>query len=397
MPSKIAENPDYRSSLALFSYGFRPFFLFGSAWAVMAMLLWILMLEGRITLPTAFDSVSWHAHAFVVGYLGAVLGGFLLTAVPNWTRSRPVTGALLAGLFCLWVSGRVAVSFSAELPWLLVAVLDLAYFVALLMYLLHAIYSGRNWRNFVIAGLLVALVTGIALFHLNSARGETAAQGAGFRLMLAAAVMMIAVIGGRIVPAFTGNWLKARAGDLRPAPPMTRFDKMTLAVTLLSLALWVTKSPGAGPGLILSGLLHFARLSRWRGLQTLSEPLLLVLHVAYCFVPIGAAALGLALIADDPWLTATALHFWAAGAIGLMTLAVMTRATLGHTGRPLQAGFGSVAVYSAMIGSVLTRVSAGVLPDFAHFAYAISAALWVMAFGGFLVLYGPMLLRLKRE
>lgn len=383
--------------LAVLSYGFRPFFLGSAVFATLAMAAWVPMLAGRLSLPTAFDPVSWHAHEFLFGYLGAVIAGFLLTAVPNWTGRLPLVGWPLAGLFLLWLSGRVVIAVSAGLPVSLVAAVDLAFQAALAAAILRELVAGRNWRNLVVLGMLALMIAGNLLFHLDAARGEYAAQGSGLRLGLAAAVLMIAVIGGRIVPSFTRNWLVKR-GETRLPRPLGRFDHAALLVLLAALALWVfmPQSILAGAALIIAGVLHALRLSRWAGVRTGAEPLVWILHAGYGFVPAGALALGASILWPDLLSSAAAQHLWLAGAIGVMTLAVMTRATLGHTGRALAAGPGTALIYLLLICSVLMRVLAGLSPAQAEMFYVLSAATWIAAFGGFAGLYGPLLARHRR-
>ena len=179
---------------AILSYGFRPFFLLGALWAALAMLLWVFMLTGRDVLPTAFDAVSWHAHEMLFGYLGAVMAGFLLTAVPNWTGRLPVTGWPLLGLATLWVLGRGAVAVSALLPWTVVALADLALPLALAGFLAREIVAGRNWRKLPVSGLLTLWTLANALYHLEAARDGYPAGGLGLRIGLATAIMMIALM-----------------------------------------------------------------------------------------------------------------------------------------------------------------------------------------------------------
>ena len=197
---------------AILAYGFRPFFLGAAVWAALAMMLWLPMLSGGPGLPTAFDPVSWHAHAFLFGYLGAVVAGFLLTAVPNWTGRLPIVGWPLGGLAVLWLAGRAAVAVSGGLPASMVAAVDLAFPLVLASVIGREIVAGRNWRNLIVLALLAVFIAGNALFHWEAARGDLAAQGYGLRLGLGAGVMMIAVIGGRVVPSFTRNWLVKRGG-----------------------------------------------------------------------------------------------------------------------------------------------------------------------------------------
>ena len=379
---------------ALFSFGFRPFFLFGAVWAGIAMLLWIPALSGALTLPTRLDPVSWHAHAFLFGYLSAVLAGFLLTAVPNWTGRLPIVGWPLAGMFVLWLAGRVAVLGSALLPVGVAAAIDLAFPIVLGAVILREIVAGKNWRNLVVLALLAVFTLANLIFHVEAASGDYAAQGIGLRLGLATAVMMIAVIGGRIVPSFTRNWMVHEGKDARPTPPMQRFDKLVLVASVAGLLSWVLRpeSFGVGVTLLALGALHLARLVRWQGYRTGAEPLVWVLHAAYAFIPLGAGAIGLAILLPDLFPALPAQHLWMAGAIGAMTLAVMTRATLGHTGQNLHAGSATLAIYLALFGAVLTRVFAGGAP----ILYQVSGVLWILAFGGFAVAYGPLLLRRKK-
>ena len=380
---------------ALFTFGFRPFFLFGALWAGLAMPLWIAVFAGWLELPSRFDPVSWHAHALLFGYLGAIVAGFLLTAVPNWTGRLPVVGWHLAGLAALWLAGRAAVLGSAHLPAWGAAAADLAFPLVLSAVVLREIVAGRNWRNLIVLALLAVFALANLVFHIEAARGGHAAQGAGFRLGLAAALMMIAVIGGRIVPSFTRNWLVRAGRAARPAPPMQRFDKAVLLASGAGLALWVAwpLAPVTGAALILIGALHLLRLARWQGARTGAEPLVWVLHAGYGCVPLGALLVGLSALRPDLVPASGALHLWTTGALGLMTLAVMTRATLGHTGRALHAGPGTVAIYGAVIAAVALRLAAGLWPAMA--LYHLSAGLWVAAFLGFAVIYGPLLLRPK--
>jgi uncharacterized protein involved in response to NO len=211
--------------------------------------------------------------------------------------------------------------------------------------------------------------------------------------------MMIAVIGGRIVPSFTRNWLVRRGPGRLPVPPMQRFDQVSLLVLLVALLLWVARpdEPLTGVALVFAGALHLARLARWAGHRTLAEPLVGVLHAGYAFLPIGALAMGAEILVPGRLGAAAAQHLWMGGAVGLMTLAVMTRATLGHTGQPLAAGPGTVAIYVALVAAVLARVAAGIWPGEAANLHAASGLLWIGAFGGFAFFYGPLLLRLRVE
>lgn len=361
------------------------------------MICWVGMLMGRVTLPTAFDPIAWHAHAFLFGYLGAVLSGFVLTAAPNWTGRLPVVGWPLGVLVALWFIGRIAVMISLFLPAVLVAVLDLSSVLLLIGFLLREIIIGRNWHNLVVVAMMGLFALGAGWFHWDAANGNSPAHGIGLRLGLASAVMMISVIGGRIVPSFTRNWLVRKGSDARPSAPMQPFDKIVLLVTACALIAWVTGpiSTAAGCLLLVSGGLQFIRLGRWAGLRTTSEPLVWVLHVGYGFVPLGAIYMGAVIFWPQHLDPVSAQHLWMAGAIGMMTMAVMTRATLGHSGRPLTADWRTVVLYLALIGAVFARALGGVWPVAAQALYTTSGVLWCVAFLGFAIVYGPMLLSPK--
>lgn len=382
----------------LLSFGFRPFFLLGGIWAVLAMAVWLAMLAGRDPIATNFDPVSWHAHEFLFGYLGAVVAGFLLTAVPNWSGRLPIVGWRLGGLVALWLLGRAAVAFSAHLPPLFVALIDLSCLGVLAAMIVREVFAGRHWRSLIILALLCVLIASNAFFHLEAAQSGSASAGLGLRLGLAGSIMLIIVIGGRIVPSFTRNWL-AKTGVGRLPTVFGHLDKASFLIGALALALWVAAPswPGSGVTLLLAGLLHAMRLAYWGGFWTGREPLVWILHIGYLFVPLGAFAMGLAILAPDSIEGVAAQHLWTAGAIGVMTLAVMTRAILGHTGRTLTAGIGTVAIYIAIIGAVVARFIAGFTEEFIQPLYLASGLLWVAAFLGFTLLYGPMLLKPKQR
>lgn len=380
---------------AILSFGFRPFFLGAAIWAAVAMALWIPALTGALDLPTRFDAASWHAHEFLFGYLSAVIAGFLLTAVPNWTGQLPIVGWPLGGLFVLWVGGRAGVLLSHGLPSLAVALVDLAMPVALTGFLAREIIVGKNWRNLIVLTMLGIFTISNAIFHWEAARGDYAAQGYGLRAGLGAALMMIAVIGGRIVPSFTRNWLARQGPGRLPVPPMQRFDKIALLALLAALIAWIAapEARALAPLLLAAGALHLVRLARWAGDRTLAEPLLWILHLGYLFLPLGAIALGVSILVPGLFGGASAQHLWMAGAVGLMTLAVMTRATLGHTGQELTAGRGTLALYLGLLTAILARLAAGLWPDQAPLLHILSGLAWIAAFGGCAMLYGPAMMR----
>ncbi len=378
----------YRGML-VFSYGFRPFFLGGAIWAAAAMVLFTLMLHGTVQLPTAFSAIDWHIHELLYGYLPAIVAGFLLTAVPNWTGRRPVAGAPLASLFALWLAGRIAVAASAVIGWAAAAGVDTLFLIALGGVAGREILAGDNMRNMKVllpAGLLAA---GNFVFHIEAATAGAADYGK--RMGIAAAILLISLIGGRIVPSFTRNWL-AKSGEVNLPAPFGKFDLATMAVSAIALLGWIVSPEHrlTAVACALAGALQFIRLGRWKGHRTLAEPLVTVLHAGYVFVPIGFALMAAAIFWPGAVPQAAAVHAWTAGAIGVMTLAVMTRASLGHTGQPLAASNLVTGLYVSAATGAAARILAafGVWPVS---TLTIAALCWTLAFAAFAFAFGPLL------
>jgi uncharacterized protein involved in response to NO len=372
------------------SVGFRPFFLLAAGWAAVAIPLWLAMFGGGAEVPTALPPVIWHVHEMVYGYGAAVVAGFLLTAIPNWTGRMPLQGRPLAGLALLWLVGRVAVFFSAWTSSTIAAVLDLAFPTVFLGVILREILAGRNWRNLPMVGALALLLLGNLLVHLEAARVAATAD-IGNRLGVATLLMLINLVGGRIVPSFTRNWLARQRPEVLSPVSFGLIDRVALALVALTLLCWVLiPDSSTAPWIeVAGGLTVLVRLIRWRGEATWREPLVWVLHLSYGWVAIGFLLLGL-----NGWLAilpeTTALHALTAGAIGTMTLAVMTRASLGHTGRPLTAGTGTTAIYLLITAASVLRLVAPLGAPYVAVLW-LSAAAWSGAFGMFVLLFaGPL-------
>jgi uncharacterized protein involved in response to NO len=373
---------------ALFSYGFRPFFLFGALYAALGVLLWLPAYTGGLSVPATFSPRDWHVHEMLYGFVPAVVTGFLLTAIPNWTGRLPLQGAPLIALLIVWLAGRIVVAFSAVIGWLPAVLIDGSFLLLMAAAAAREIIAGGNWRNLKVVSIVALLAAGNVAFHLEA--HFSGAADHGIRIGLAAIVMLITLIGGRIVPSFTRNWL-ARENPGRLPAPFGQFDAIAIAASALALALWILlpAAPVAGVALMLAGLIQALRLARWAGDRTLHDRLVLILHVGYAFIPIGFLLTGAA--AFDLLAPAAGIHAWAGGAIGIMTLAVMTRASLGHTGRALTASYITQAIYAAAVLAAVTRVAAALIPAEAMPLLAVAGALWVMAFAGFCFAYGPLL------
>jgi uncharacterized protein involved in response to NO len=377
------------------SFGFRPFFFGGALWSACAMPLWLALMTGHLTFATSYGAVAWHAHEFLFGYGGAIIAGFLLTAVPNWTGRLPVRGAPLLALFAVWLAGRVAM-LAVDLVGLVPAiVVEIVFLPALAAVIIREIAAGRDRRNLKVGVIVAVLAAANILYHLEVLYAGTASYA--LRAAIAAIVCLIMLIGGRVTPSFTHNWLAKQDSERRPRP-FNRYDGTAVAVGVLALALWVAGFDPrmTGVALILAGLLHTVRLARWAGLAARRELLVLVLHTGYAFVPLGFVLVGGSVLWPSIVPANGTLHAWTTGAIGVMTLAVMTRATLGHTGRALTAGVATTAIYAAVILAATTRIAAPFLDAASMTLLTVAAVAWTAAFAGFVAVYGPMLLMPRR-
>ena len=374
----------------LFSWGFRPFFVLSAIWAAVAVPIWLAVFFHGVRIG-GVDGLQWHIHEMLFGYVGGVVAGFLLTAVPNWTGRLPVTGGPLIGLVVLWLAGRVSGflpgSMSAAAP-----LLDGAFLVVFAGVVWREVLAANNRRNLPVAAMVSVLAAANLLFHARGLWPDAVALSE--RAAIAALTSLIVLIGGRIVPSFTQNWTLARGIAARPAP-FGRLDKATMAVTVTALLIWVLDpwSPLAGPPLILAGLLNLIRLVRWRGWLAWRESMVWSLHAGYVWAPVGLFLLGGAALWPAAVPFSAGVHALTAGAMGVMTLAVMTRASRGHTGRPRAADAATTAIYGLVVTAAAARVAAPFLVDVTSILLMLSAGLWVLAFLGFAAAYGPMLLR----
>ncbi len=379
---------------ALLSYGFRPFFLFGAIYAALAILAWLPIFGGELTLRTTFGPIDWHVHEMLYGYLPAIVTGFLLTAIPNWTGRLPIQGTPLLVLVIVWLAGRAAVTFSVEIGWLTAAIIDVSFLVLVIAAAAREIIAGSNWRNLRVIVMVTLLLAGNVAFHLEAHVNGSAEYGA--RIGMAAVVLLLAVIGGRIIPSFTRNWL-ARENPGRLPVPFGKFDAAVVLFSAAVLVLWIALPVGkvTAAALFAAGALHLVRLARWAGDRTFRDRLVLILHVGYVFVPLGFLLAGAAAIDLVPADTGT--HAWMVGAAGILTLAVMTRASLGHTGSALNASPMTQAIYAAVVIAALARICASLEPAWNGPLLQVAAFAWTAAFLGFAGSFGPLLVGARRS
>jgi len=372
--------------------GYRPFFFLGALWAIIALSLWLATLVGWLTLPSALDALAWHRHEMLFGFVGAIVAGFLLTAIPNWTGRLPIAGAPLAALVTLWAAGRLLLLSSATVGLAVAALFDVGFYVVLAWVAAREVIAAKN-RNKPI--VLIVLLFGIAnAIDYAGAAGLITDDSLGIRGAISLVTLLISLIGGRIIPSFTRNWL-AKQGIRHGLPGQPgRFDILTIALTAAALLSWVAapSSAASGTALIVAAAFQMVRLARWAGFRTFRDPLVVILHIGYLWVPVGLALLGASLIVGTIPASA-AIHALTAGAMATMILAVMTRATLGHTGRDLKANPATTGIYVLVTLGALLRVAAGLgFVDY-QIGLHVAGCAWLGAFLLFLIVYGPMLFR----
>lgn len=388
MATSAEQVRDYKGP-AIFSFAFRPFFLGGAVTAAILPVLTALSMAGVVQ-AGGQDPIAYHSHEMIYGFLPAVVAGFLFTAVPNWTGRLPVVGGRLAALFSLWLAGRIAIAFFEFIGAPAAGIIDGAFLVVVGALVWREVIVGKNWRNAPVCVMITLFAVGNLLWHggqmLNAPRSLSVHWGLGV------VVILLALIGGRITPSFTRNWL-AKSGAAPITTKVTGIDKAALGLVAVAMAFWTAapQSTITAWALIAASLLHFIRLSRWGGFRTLFEPLVAILHIGYLWLAFGLMLLGVSILAPSAIPPISSLHALTAGAMGVMILAVMTRATRGHTGRALTADGWTVAIFAMVnLGAVL-RVAAPFLPTAYGTSVLIAAIFWCGAFLAFTIIYGRYL------
>lgn len=367
------------------AFPFRLFFLSAALVAALLVPLWLFVLTQGGMSHLALAPLHWHQHEMLAGFLNAAIAGFLLTAVCNWTGARPVAGGPLLAVWLLWLAGRLAMMFGGAWP-LLATVIDLA-FLPLLAWLAGIrIWHARQYRQLILMMVLAACWGLDLLFHLS-------ASPRYLHALVVLAAVLILIIGGRITPAFTRNWLQARGRDstrVRTIPWMT---PVGLGAALAVAVLVALNMQGVVLAVLafVAAAMALLRLAGWSSWQIRDEPLLWILHLGHVWVVLGFVLLALA---QWHWVAPTSwLHALGAGAMGTTIMGVMTRVAVGHTGRAMALPPGGILLYALVLtaGGLRVLAALGWLPWLS--GVWLSAGLWSLAFAGFLLLYGPVLTR----
>jgi uncharacterized protein involved in response to NO len=398
-PDAEEDEPDFPGydGPAFFSYGFRPFFFCAALFGGVAVPAWVAFFAGVSRSDFLYGPREWHVHEMLFGFLPAVIAGFLLTAIPNWTGRPPVRGIPLMSLLALWVTGRLLLA----VPWptlVVPAIVDAAFLVVLAALVWREVAAGRRWGQAPVAVLTALFGCANILFHTLALQG--APTDLPERMGLALIMVLLTMIGGRVTPNFTREFL-VQAGARKLPAAFSRFDGVAIGLAVLAAVVWIVqpRSIVAGGSLVAAGAANLVRLWRWRGWMTRPEPLVLILHLGYGWLALSMLALGGAMFGIGlP--EANAVHILTTGAVGAMTLAVMTRASLGHTGRPRQADSMTVLIYGLVNAGALLRVcapasDAPTMP--ATLMLGLAAVGWSGAYLLFAVKYGPFLFRASLE
>jgi uncharacterized protein involved in response to NO len=392
MTAIAPENRLTPSPFVLLERGFRPFFLLAGIYAAFGIGSWLGIWQGWIALSSTWPAAAWHAHEMIFGFATAALAGFLLTAVPTWTGSGPVRGVRLASLVLAWIAGRVTALAGVDAR--VFAAVDLAFIPLLLLFVAPGIVQRNLKRNGIVLVLLGILLASNAGTHLAALEVSWVPPRWGSELGLALMILLIAIIGGRIIPPFTVGGMRMAGRALR-IDPTPWIDRMATSMT----ALWAL-SIGAGAGDVVIGaaaalaaFAHAARLSCWTSWRTWRVPLVWVLHLGYAWLVFGLAASAAARLAEV-WPLAAGFHALGAGAVGTMTLAVMSRASLGHTGRTLAADAPTTFAYALVTLGTVARVTASLVSGELIVPLILtSGVLWASGFVLFCIVYAPILTR----
>lgn len=375
-------------SHALFAKGFRPFFLVAAAFAICMLPIWILVFFGVISVDGYLGATIWHAHEMIFGFVAAVIAGFLLTAVGNWTQRETLTGAPLAALCALWLAGRVVVTFASHFPRGVPGILDLAFLPALMLVIARPLVLAKKVRNFVMLVVLAALFACNVAVHLEALGFTVGTARHGCLVGVDIITLLMLIMAGRVFPMFTRN--ATAAESIRSVP---RLDALTVAAMALLTALDVVVPESHFTAVVSAGVgaLALWRSRTWGARRSFGRPMLWILHVGYLWIPTGLILRGVAVL-DESVLPSLSTHALTVGAMGSLTLGMMVRVGLGHTGRPLEASRPIVVAFVLVSLGAIARVFVP-LANLAWYRDALIAAgvLWSAAFALYLVVFVPIL------
>lgn len=374
-------------NIPFFALGFRTFFALSGLSALVLMVLWRSLYDGSLVMDNYFVNNYWHAHEMLLGYTVAVIAGFLLTAVKNWTGQQTLTGASLAGLALLWVYGRVLPFYSGLLPDELIALVDFLFLPALALSLIKPMMAAQYTRGYLFIALLAIMAAGNGMIHLDILQWTDNTAWTGFQIVIALIIVMILVIAGRVFPFFTEKGLPGTKPIRNPL-----YDGLAIASAVGVFVLNIMQVSGLMLAIVasLAAIINILRVSNWYVFRVWFVPLLWVLYIGYAWIILGFILTALSAFAIV--LPTLALHAFTMGGIGVITLGMMARVSLGHTGRVLKASQAMAIAFALINLGALIRVFVPIiLPQwYADIIYA-STLLWLAAFSLFAYVYAPIL------
>jgi uncharacterized protein involved in response to NO len=396
IPISDHDQPDITDTSAILSAGFRPFFIFVGLSGVIPVLAWVLAYTGNGATPGDFAPAYWHGHEMIFGFVVAAAAGFLLTAVPNWTRSGPFNGWQLGLLALIWLAGRLAMWFGAPVGPVFVALVDLTMIPVLALYIGRRLLAHKMRRNYIVLAVLLVLFIANAAMHLEATQMLADSAGFGLNLGIFVVVLLVTLISGRVIPGFTANALRRREKEVDTQTPES-VTRVVIFSLILAAAFDLFDLQGAGIVAAVAGLALLVRMARWKTMLILDDPLVWVLHAGHLWLVIGFVLLALASFNDGLERDA-GVHALTAGAMGTMILGMITRVSLGHSGRELKVSTAIVAAYVMVIAGALVRVIVAIIPEQLpgdSFSYLIGLAglLWAGGYAVFTVVYWPILTR----
>ena len=375
-------------NMPIWRQAFRPFFLAGSLFSIVALAVWTATFSVTMEFSPHGNSLLWHAHEMLFGFICAIIVGFLLTAVQSWTGLRAINGAPLLALFSLWLMSRILMIVNiAEMEWL-IALVDISFLPCAGVFFAKLVIKAGSKRNFQFIPVVAMLTGANILTHLSVLLDKPELFTWGMRAAIMQVVLIMTVVGGRVVPLFTASG--ARVAAVKPLPWL---EKTVLGSTWLLAIVYIVNGVSFLPRSILAGVFAVAALSnayrvlRWRVWTALSIPLVWSLHLAYWFIPVGFGLFALS-YAGFVISESTALHSLTAGAMGSLILAMIARVSLGHSGRPLTAHWSLKFAFIFIVSAGITRVLTGLYPSLlAYNGYSISAGLWILAYTIYTAVY----------
>jgi len=389
---QITDNTKEQKIVPLFRLSFRPFFLFASLFSIIAVGLWVGTLSGLFSFEPYGNALWWHSHEMLFGFAFAVISGFLLTAIQNWTGLPGIKGWSLFALFSLWLSARLVLLFDLS-PSYWVLGLDIATPLLAAFFLWRSIAAVKQWRNVIFVAVMFIFALSNALMHISLIENIPELANQSARTMVMLVTLIMCVIGGRVIPFFTARGTQTE----KPSPmlwleglaliPLWLYIVLSIINTFFNIADFVLALT-----LLIAGVANLIRLFMWRPWLAIKVPLLWSLHGAYLFIPLGLILFGISLLEPSMIKTSSAIHFLTAGAMGGLIMAMMARVSLGHSGRPLMINPVMILAFSLiLLAGVIRSVIPILLPQFSFISYQISAILWMVSYSIFIWVYLPIL------